>query len=124
MKYNIKSHQNLSNLNSIVIEQEGRVFLEITEHSKELNLFENSFLNYSIVNGAICIEEYKIDDNAEQILNEIIELFEGQESTINKFLMSKRPFFEHKNALSILNTEEGQNLIKDYIYRLKTGGFS
>tara|TARA_R110001583_G_scaffold150811_1_gene302778 strand:- start:3167 stop:3283 length:117 start_codon:yes stop_codon:yes gene_type:complete len=38
--------------------------------------------------------------------------------------MSKRPFFEHKNALSILNTEEGQNLIKDYIFRLKTGDFS
>jgi hypothetical protein len=123
MKPNIKSHKNLSKLNSIIIEQEGRVFLEITEHSKDLNIFENSFVNYSIVKGGICIEEYKLDHNAEQVLNEIIELFEGHESTINKFLMSKRPFFKHKNALSILNTEEGQNLIKDYIYRLKTGDF-
>jgi len=124
MKHIIKSHQDLSKLNSVIIEQEGRMFLEITDHSKELNLFENSFLNYSIVNGAICIEEYKIDDNAEKILNEIIEIFEGHENTINKFLMSKRPFFGYKNALSILNTGEGQNLIKDYIFRLKTGDFS
>lgn len=127
-KTNIKNCEdkniNITRTFSMIIEREGRMFLDISEMDNELKLSANAVVSYSFIENSICITEYGLEPAGEEILIELIELFQGEEHIIQRWLATPREHFGGKTALDIINNVEGQSLINDFIYRLKTGDFS
>jgi hypothetical protein len=74
----------------------------------------------------IFLEECELDEKSEAILDELIELFQGEEKVIHSWLNSPRLEFGNKTAFEIMkgNNPELKALIGEYIYTVKTGDFS
>jgi hypothetical protein len=74
----------------------------------------------------IFLEECELDEKSEAILDELIELFQGEEEVIHSWLNSPRLEFGNKTAFEIMKegNPTSKVLIGEYIYTLKTGDFS
>ncbi len=120
-----KAKIHLTNVSAMIIEQQGRVFLDITKVSNALNLSANTVVNYKIENDVMCLRGAEFDNISEAILDELIELFRGDEHIIHRWLVTPREYFKNKSAFEVMTDNSGgKALIKDYIYKIKTGDFS
>jgi hypothetical protein len=69
----------------------------------------------------IFLEECELDEKSEAILDELIELFSGEEKVIHSWLNSPRLEFENKTAFELMKESNpaSKALIEEYIYKLK-----
>jgi hypothetical protein len=104
---------------------EGKLCIELPDEIiKQLDISASDFLDIALDNNKIILWKFPKKVVPLEIYNELGALYGGNEQVISSWLCTPRIQFKGKAAIELVDSPENIEIVREFIWQLKTGDLS